>query len=319
MRILFIDCDPQYVNGLPAGFRELGVDVMVMQSLSKEDLEINYELFQPDLIFTAGWTKMHTPENLKLLGEFAEKHKLPHCYWATEDPRWTKEWSIPYIELSKPTHVFTIDPDSVPFYQKMGLVSAYLPWACNPQYHRPVAPKKEYCCDIAVVATAGITWQGFRREAVRILLKPLVERGYDLKIWGKRWDRLNSDLLGFTVPAKYLCGKLPYEETNAVYSSAKIVLGIQNRTDELNSRTFEIMAAGGFMLAPDTEAIRNNFQPDYHLATSGDECETPIVVDFYLTNEHLRKKIAERGRELVIKKHTYTHRAKEVLKVVARE
>ena len=318
MRILFIDCDPQYINSLPYGFRKLGCDVLVMQSLNEEDLEVNYELFRPDVIFTAGWTKLHKRDNLKLLGEFTKKHKLLHCYWATEDPRWTKEWSIPYIEAAKPTHVFTIDPDSVSLYRRRGLVSAYLPWACNPEYHRPVQPKEEYRCDIALVATAGVTWQGFRRKAVRMLVKPLVEKGYDIKIWGKRWDKLNADLVGFTVPDCYLCGKLPYEETNAVYSSAKIVLGIQNRTDELNSRTFEIMSAGGFMLAPDTGAIRRNFEPDYHLAVSASEEETLKVVDYYLKNDGLRRKIARHGRELVTKKHTYYQRAKQVMQLLNR-
>ncbi|WP_031515100.1 CgeB family protein [Desulfofalx alkaliphila] len=316
MRILFVDCDPQYVNGLPSGLRQLGCDVMVLSSLEKDDFKLTFDLFQPHVLFTAGWTKLHTRTNLEMLGEYTVNKNIIHAYWATEDPRWTEKWSVPFVKRAKPTHVFTIDPDSVSLYQKMGLVASYLPWACNPEYHRPVPPKEEYKCDLAVVATAGITWQGFRRKAVKLLIKPLVEREYNIKIWGARWEQLNSDIVGFSVPDKYLCGKLPYHETNAVYSSAKIVLGIQNRTDELNSRTFEIMAAGGFMLAPDTEAIRAHFTPGQHLAVSGSEEQTIETVDYYLNNDALRHKVARQGRQKVITEHNYRNRAKEVLAVL---
>lgn len=319
MRMLFLESDPQYVHGLPDGFRELGCEVMVQQDVNKEDLKLVYHLFKPDAIFTSGWGKLHTKDNLKLIGDFTREYNLRHCYWATEDPRWTKEWSMPFVKAAKPTHVFTIDPDSVDMYRQKGFIAAYLPWACNPNYHHPVTPKEEYRCDIAVVATAGVTWSGYRKEAVCILMKPLVKSGYNIKIWGNRWEQLHECVMGFTVPKRYLRGKLPYEETNAVYSSAKIVLGIQNRVDELNSRTFEIMGAGGFMLAPDTEEIRRKFIADQHLAVSGSEQQTIEAVNYYLKHDSKRKKVALKGRELVIDKHSYRDRAEEILHVLDRK
>ncbi|MBO8137432.1 MAG: glycosyltransferase [Desulfotomaculum sp.] len=313
MRVLFVDRDPQYINGIAEGLRQAGCEVAVLKTADEEELEITYELFRPQILFTTGWNSLHTKENLENLGRFTEKHGLVHVYWATEDPRWTKEWSLPFVKAAKPTHVFTIDPGSIPIYKKMGKVSGYLTWACNPDYHRSAAPRDEYKCDIAVVATAGITWQGYRKESVRILIKPLLERGYNIKIWGKRWDKQEPGKLGFSVPGKNVYGKLPYEETNAVYSSAKIVLGIQSRTDELTARTFEIMSAGGFMLAPDIPAIRNYFKPGRHLAVSGSEKETIKMVDHYLKHDEERHRIAEQGRKEVIKNHTYRHRAEELL------
>lgn len=319
MRMLFLENDPQYVNALPEGMRQLGQQVMVHDKIDALELEAIYQLFRPDVIFTSGWGKLHSTKNLKLIGDFVQSKNLKHCYWATEDPRWTTEWSIPYIEAAKPTHVFTIDPQSVPMYQQRGLVAAYLPWACNPNYHKPATPKEEYKCDIAVVATAGVTWSGYRRHSVHLLLKPLIEKGYNLKIWGKRWHEVDEKALGFTVPHQYLQGPLPYEETNSVYSSAKIVLGIQNRDDELNSRTFEIMAAGGFMLAPDTPGIRKIFVPGEHLAVTNSEQQTLEQVDYYLEHEQQRRTVAEQGRNLVIDKYTYKHRAKTVLEILGVE
>lgn len=318
MRMLFLESDPQYINALPDGMKQLGCQVMVHDKIDALELETIYQLFRPDVVFTSGWGKLHSTKNLRLIGDFVQRKNLKHCYWATEDPRWTKEWSIPFVAASKPTHVVTIDPQSVAMYQSLGLVATYLPWACNPSYHRPDTPKEEYRCDIAVVATAGVTWSGYRLKAVQLLLKPLIEKGYNLKIWGKRWDEVDEKVLGFSVPHKYLQGPLPYEETNGVYSSAKIVLGIQNRNDELNSRTFEIMAAEGFMLAPDTPGIRKIFVPGKHLAVAGTEQQTLDQVDYYLKNEHQRRAIAQQGRKLVTEKYTYHHRAETVLKILGK-
>ena len=315
MKILFIDVDHQYLLGLPAGFERQGCEVKILQDIVKAELEQVLKEYQPDLVVTAGWTKIHTDSRLKILGEMVEKYRLKHAYWATEDPRWTDEWSLPYIKATKPEYIFTIDRESVSFYNRLGFKADYLPWACNPEFHRPVEPVGKYKCDIAVVATAGITWSSYRRDSARILLKPLVERGYNVAIWGKRWDKLDSDIVGFNVASRHLRGKLSYLETNRVYSSAKIILGFQNVTTELTSRTYEVMGARGFLLVPATTAVLEKFEPGKHLAVTRSEDETLRMVDFYLEQDEKRKEIALAGQQEVYSYHnTYGDRAAQILK-----
>lgn len=313
MRIVFIDADPQYLLGLPWGFRELGCDVKTIKDIQEDELAAVMESYQPDLVVTAGWTKIHTKSNLELLGRLLKKYQVRHAYWSTEDPRWTDKWSLPYIEATCPDYIFTIDRNSVNFFRERGYRAFYLNWACNPDFHSPASPRKEYLCDIALVATAGVTWSSFRRDSARILLKPLVEKNYKVLIWGKRWDRLDPEIVGFNVDPDFLRGKLPYEETNHVYSSAKIVLGFQNLTTELTSRTFEILGARGFLLAPATNAVMKAFENGKHLVVSGSERETLRLVDYYLGHEEERKKIAWYGQREVYLKHTYRHRALELI------
>jgi len=318
VKILFIDVDPQYLLGLPSGFEKNGCKVKILTDIVEEELEQLLEEYHPDLVVTAGWTKIHTDSKLKILGEMVEKYHLKHAYWATEDPRWTDQWSLPYIKATKPEYIFTIERESVVFYQQLGFKAYYLPWACNPDFHQPTEPVETYKCDIALVATAGITWSSYRRDSARILLKPLVERGYDVAIWGKRWDKLDPNIVGFDVDSRYLRGKLSYLETNHVYSSAKIVLGFQNVTTELTSRAYEIMGARGFLLVPATTAVLEKFKPGKHLVVTRSEDETLRQVDYYLNQEEKRKKIALRGQQKVYSYHnTYSDRAAQMLEITS--
>jgi spore maturation protein CgeB len=317
VKILFIEIDPLYLLGLPQGFKKNGCEVKVLNDIVREELDAVVQEYQPDLLMTAGWTKIHTKQKLKILGDIIDEYGLNHVYWATEDPRWTDKWSIPYIQATKPRYIFTIHREAVPFYEGLGYPADYLPWACNPDFHRPVEPKEEYQCDIALVATAGVTWSSYRRDSAQLLLKPLVEHGYNVAIWGKRWDKLDRDIVGFSVDAGYLRGKLPYTETNEVYSSAKIVLGFQNLTTELTSRTYEILGAQAFMLAPATAAVLNHFQPGKHLAVTHSQEETMRLVDYYLRHEEERKSIAAEGRRAVCAEaNTYFARAAQIIEYV---
>jgi len=316
MKIVFIESDPQYLLGLPAGFQKQGCRVKVLNDIVEAKINRVFREYRPDLVVTAGWTKIHTKDNLSTLGRLKRKHGVKHAYWATEDPRWTEQWSLPYVEATRPDYVFTIDRDSVPFYRERGYKACHLPWACNPDFHRPTVQRETFRCDIALVATGGVKWSSYRRDSAQILLKPLVEKNYNVLIWGKRWDSLDPAIVGFDLDAGHLRGKLPYEETNDVYSSAKIVLGFQNTMTELTARTFEVLGARGFLLAPATSAVLETFTPGKHLAVTSSAGETLEMVDYYLRHEDEREQIAREGQKEVYTNHTYNHRAAEILKFV---
>ncbi len=316
MKILFIEVDKQYLLGLPAGFQKQGCQVRILSNIEEKELNRILEEYEPDLVVTVGWTKIHTRKNLEVLGRLMKKHGVKHAYWATEDPGWMDRWTLPYIESTHPDLIFTIDRVVLPYYRERGYKAHYLPWACNPDFHQPAAEKDEYRCDIALVATGGNDWSDCRKKSVQILLKPLVENNYNVLIWGKGWDKLKPGVLGFDVKTRYLRGKLSYLETNHVYNSAKIVLGVQNTTTELTARTYEVLGARGFLLAPATTAVIKTFKPGRNLAVSRSEEETLRMVDYYLSHEDERVKIALKGQKEVYANHTYSHRAAEILKVV---
>lgn len=104
-----------------------------------------------------------------------------------------------------------------------------------------------------------------------------------------------------------------------VYKMAPINLNITLRSIHkgIPLRAFEIMGSGGFLLT--------NFQEDFlSFFTPGEdfiyyESKTDLIdkISYYLKNENERCQIAENGFWKVASKHTFTHRAEEMISCLA--
>lgn len=80
-------------------------------------------------------------------------------------------------------------------------------------------------------------------------------------------------------------------------------------------RVFEVMACGSFLL---TNKIKGNgfdelFTDRKDLVVYKNNKEMLELIEYYLKNEEERKKIADNGYQLMINKHTYSHRAQSML------
>lgn len=313
-RILFFARSSKYTLGLPQGFAELNCPVFVLRELNKKSIVEAVEKFKPDLLITTGWAySRYKREYLDRLIKSVTEQRVKHLYWATEDPRWTKECSMKCIDLLQPDAVLTIHPESVGKYLRMGIPAGHLDFGCNPQFNKIEPPVNKYAYDVAVVGNGGKEWKSYRKDSVEILLKPLVEKGYNIAIWGRRWDRFNEELMGFKIPKTMIKGELPYEETNKVYNSAKIIIGLQNDQGMLTSRTFEVLGSGGFLLTVPTWSVKNLFKDHEHLVCSSSPAETVNLVNYFLNDEEARKRVAQQGQQEVYAKHTYWERAGRIL------
>lgn len=315
IRVLFFSHDSKYTLGLPQGFRELSCPVFVLRDLSTSSIKEAFDYFKPDLMITTGWAyRRHKPEHIDELVKRTAKYKVKHVYWATEDPRWTVECSLKCIEIYKPDAVMTIHPDSVNKYRELGLPAEHLDFGCNPEFNKPEPPSRKYAYDVALVGNGGKAWKSYRKDSVQLLLKPLVEKDYDVAIWGSRWNHFNEELMGFKIPKHMIKGELPYEETNKVYNSAKIILGLQNDQGMLTSRTFEVLGSGGFVLTVPTQSVNKLFVNNVHLTCSDSPEHTVRLVETFLKDDEARKAIAGHGQSEVYANHTYRERASQILK-----
>ncbi|MFZ5967269.1 MAG: CgeB family protein [Bacillota bacterium] len=316
-RILFFARSSKYTLGLPQGFRALNCPVFVLRDLNKRAIEDAVDYFRPDLFITTGWAyRRHKPEYIDELVKRIAKYKIKSVYWATEDPRWTETCSFRCIEIFKPDAVVTIHPESTSKYQRLGIPAGHLDFGCNPEFNKYEPFSNEYAYDVALVGNGGKEWKSYRKDSVQILLRPLVERGYNIAIWGKRWDRFNEELMGFKISKHMLKGELPYEETNKVYNSAKIIIGLQNNQEMLTSRTFEVLGSGGFLLTVPTQAVNHLFIDNVHLVCSSSAEGTVNLVNYFLKDVKARQAVARNGQREVYLHHTYKERAKQILKFV---
>ncbi|OCA84105.1 peptigoglycan-binding protein LysM [Bacillus sp. FJAT-27225] len=319
MKILFLESHPMWIYGLPNGFKEEGHTVMISGPLSKNNISEMIDLFKPDLIISVGWTAEHSKEKWRWIRKAVKNTKIPLVYWATEDPLHTENFTIPLINAIKPDFVFTVTPALCKKYEELGFKSEHLEFGYHPNIHFPVQPLNDYRYDIAVVANAYPEYlkenpNAFRLEALNTLIKPLIMEGIRVDFWGKKWDKM-GEYLGRDIPKDWIHGYLDYRDAYKVYSSAKIVIGLQNSRSQLTMRTFEILGSGGVLLTTDTPAVREKFTPGQDLIVSSNSFETVFNIQYYLNNDVERQQIRENGK-IAVQEHSYRNRAKQILEVL---
>ncbi|WP_280521382.1 glycosyltransferase family protein [Paenibacillus mangrovi] len=320
MRILFFESNWANVTGLPEGFRDLGIKLKVSGPLTEENIPVLIRKYRPDLILTMGWGSEQKVRTQQWIRKYVKLFRIPLVYWATEDPHFTHTFTIPLIHRMKPDFVFTLTPENVALYQSMGIPSAHMDFGYHPSVHHPAEATDKYKCSIAIVANAypevlRSSPQHYRHHSLQTLLQPLLESNIRVDIWGKSWDEMHT--LGYDIPKEWIRGFLPYGEANKVYSSASIVLGLQNYTTQVTRRTREILASGGFLLTSDTPAIRRLYRLGKELVISNSPEETVKLVHYYLNHPEKREKIRAKARAAVLN-DTYTLRAQYMLDVLQR-
>lgn len=322
MRILFLESNPMWIHGLPNGFIDAGHTVRISGPLTKDNIPDMIFEFQPDLIITMGWTNELVGEKVNWIRKYIKTHKIPHVYWATEDPTHTFSFSLPYIQQVQPDFIFTICRSRVNYYKRLGLRAAHLDFGFHPLVHHFTQPQDEYRHSIAVVANAypknlSQYPDHYRIKSLRTLIYPLLKANIRIDFYGSEWESL-TDILGHAIPEEWIHGYLPYTMANHVYSSSDIILGIQNHPTQLNQRIYEILASKGFLITSDTPEIRSLFTPGKDLVVSASSEETIDLVKYYLREEEKRKKISENGQKSVALHH-YKNRAVYIIDVLRSE
>ncbi len=210
--------------------------------------------------------------------------KVPRVLWSMDTHVKAKQKFQRFFQADY-DHIFTCHKDYTGIFDKTPCT--WLPVAGDPDFHRPLNIPKIY--DISFV---GNLTPSVYPDRVRIL------------------ENLSK---------KYKVGafqKLFGEEMIKTLNQGKIVFN-KSFNGDLNMRVFEALLCGSFLL---TERVKNGlfdlFQDGKHLVTYSDEADLYQKADYYLAHEDERNKIAQAGFAEAVAKHTYFHRAKEILQKV---
>lgn len=269
-----------------------GHQVYYLNDISEEQLEHAIHTFRPDMIVTIGWDVLHTKTDI--LAEVMKRHRIFHLYFAEEDWFHFERWSKPYVSRMSPQFVLTRSANCISSYQKMGIKSKYLDVGCNPFFHRPMPPNPKYVCDVSVIVNGQFMWDIFRRKSIMNLVAPLLEAPFHTKIWGRDWHEM-KDYLGVSPRNEMMQGSIPYHLTPQVYNSAKINISVQTVEDQISSRTYDILASGGFLLTSDSPGVSAKLSSESDCAVSNSPEETIKKIKYYLEHEDKRKKKAGNG------------------------
>jgi len=292
------------VRGLQITGERLGQLENAFLQVVSQGVEAKAEQFAPDLVLALAQAPL-TRHTLKRL----ERRGTVTAMWFVEDYKLFTYW-----------RAFAPCYDIFAVIQKEPLLSElaaagqpnafYLPLAALPDFHKPQktdpAMQRKYGAKLSFLGAGYPN----RRTAFRQL------RHLDFKIWGSDWD--GDDGLAAHVQQKG--ARISPEDAVRIYNASRINLNLHSSVqgreavppgDFVNPRTFELAACGAFQLVDRRELMPELFADDEVAAFSSME-ELLEKIDHFLAHPEERAGFVERGRQRVLRDHTY-HRRMESL------
>ncbi|WP_339304592.1 glycosyltransferase [Paenibacillus sp. FSL L8-0435] len=313
LKVLFTNNSSLIKYGIASGFKNLGHEVHIMDGkyqLWDKDKETQVELFKEyiennhvDIVFSECFANFAEGifEHTKTKGIF-------HAFFSIEDTpfdHWIGDYWSDYAD-----YIFTTTAECLPNYWNKGKQAELMLFGCNPDFHKRV--------DSGIQKDMVLIANNYERrfEQTRRFIMPVVERGYDVSIFGNEWwmdeDR-EVNLLSH--PSTYK-GYGAYEDLPYLYSTSKIILG-QNLDDKSITQTSmrpteSLGIGGGILISPFTPAQQYLFHDHVYLPKNTDEML--LMVDEVLNMTDIqREQKAKKAQEFVYKYHNYNLRAEQVI------
>jgi glycosyl transferase family 1 len=122
---------------------------------------------------------------------------------------------------------------------------------------------------------------------------------------------------GDAVACRYAGGPLRYDsELASAYYHSRINMNVFHAqcVDSTNSRVYDVLAAGGFLITEHRPILEREFVLGEHLVTFKTVEEARSLVEYYLVHDAEREAIARAGQRHVLATHTLARRCAELLR-----
>ena len=272
--------------------------------LMNRRLIVAVRAFQPDAIVilkgeTISWETLVT----------LRTHNIPLVSWWVDDP-FRFPMLLRHFELFDVVYAF--DKECVANLKARGIKHViYLPCACDQTTFYPQSlDPSDYSllnCTVGFVAV-------YYPERAALLSQM---KGLDVGLWGSGWEAA-PEL--YELPSGTWRGqRITAANAAKVYNLAKICPNVhhsQTSFGGLNTRTFEILAAGGFELVDNVPGLEEHFEVGREIVAYASPAQFRELTEYYLSHSSERAAIAERGRSRVLRDHTYEKRLEVILKTL---
>jgi hypothetical protein len=238
--------------------------------------------------------------------------------YASTGARLALVWQDTLVNLSGPMTA------SLPLYHWIGCYSQqavvtfqrlggrrveWLPLAADLDLHGsaslPESELRNYACDVSFIGN-------LRPERERAIEALCASGNLRIRIWGTDdWRKARSHAIRTAFQGRILWGR---EFAKACHAS-KVCLNIIDATNypAANMRFFEIPATGSVEVCSPCPEFAQEFVDGEHLFFYKHTSDLPRLVGRILEDDALRTRVAQAARQLVQGKHTYTHRARQLL------
>jgi len=250
-------------------------------------------------------TGQHGKFDLNVLVDYGEDNlgipldwEIPHpnAYWVADTHIDEKGYNYRLNRAKQFDHVFLVHKGQIKDFIRDGIDHSkihYLPVAAEPDcYHPyPIMKKWDWC------------FIGHLNSQHRIDLMDRFVKEFDLGD-GKGY-------LGWRFPQ--IQGHNVLDDAAKKTSMSRLALNYSIKSD-LNMRVMETMATGTCLLTDENEPLLELFEPGKHLLTFKTVDEAVMKAKMILQDNSLLMDIGQNGLKKVLDKHTYKHRALEILK-----
>lgn len=232
------------------------------------------------------------------LEEVYAQHKLP-------DPRMPEYINRRILDSGAAFLWAPVPPSCLTFYEEWGKRGQRLeaiPLACDTTRYYP-EPDNQHYKGVKVAFVGG--YRAYKNLQYDKYLKPyeddLVVYGYD------RW------------PYKRYGGLLPEGDEHTLYQNALICPALSEPHAEVMGdiveRAFKVMGSGGLAIPDVIPFYRELFAED-ELLVPHSVSEYHEMVHQALNDPAFNRRYRERGHQVVVQRHTYAHRAQQILKAL---
>ncbi len=298
-----------------AGFEQNGHTVVAYDPKGKADAiaEILALVrdFRPDIA-------LHTKDELPAADFQMLQQRVKIIQWYP-DPV-IPDWLPDYVRACD--IFFTMSAGLVDDFRRLNERSYWLTQAFEPSVFTvhtiSEADRRAFSADITFVGNLGSKVQYAPR---RSFLARIVREGMALKWWGPRlpWKLSNLPLLYGRVGRAYGGSFVWGEEHAKIARLSKIYLGFDSQPHirkSMSERMYIAVGCGAFYLCRHVPGIEEVLVPDREIVTFHTEDEMIDKIRFYLPKDDLRKKIADAGRERVLRDHVYEVRIREMCRMI---
>jgi spore maturation protein CgeB len=251
------------------------------------------QMAQPDLIWVDKGLFIH-PGTLR---EIRSRTGAVLVNFNNDDPFGTQRVGWRWYLRAIPLYDFICTPRSVSFaeYAERGARKVIkFNWAYNPAIHKPqtvtAAERSALGGPIGFIGD----YEPARAESIQFLAR----QGLPVRVWGQRWQEKCAEVPGLRIEGGPLWGE-PYAKAICSFDICLGFLRKANR-DLATSRSVEIPACGGFLLAERTAEHLALFEEGKEAEFFGPDKELLEKARFYLEHPAERGRIAARGRERCI-------------------
>jgi len=215
-------------------------------------------------------------------------------------------WMIPFACIEAYDLFFTKERYAIRSLQQVGLSNLYyLPMYCVPSVHYPVSPTPEEGARFGSPLSFVGNRYPYRERFVRAL------DTYPLRVWGAGWrDAEDPAVRAVAGPPVFGRDKL------CVYSACTLSLNHHHPMNDIvgvNTRTFELAAAGACQVVDLKEDLSTLFKPGEEILAYRDLPELRRLLDRYLAHPDEARAIGENARRRALAEHTLRHRVEEIL------